>query len=430
VHGRALNRGQFEANDFWNNAKWQQVATGRAFQDLDDITGIKGTVFRTWLQHPREDAFWKALTPRAEDYAKLQIPILTITGHYDGDQKGALAYYERHMASGNKAVTTRHSLIIGPWSHAGTRRPVPELGGVTFGPDAVISMEALHKAWYDHALKGGPRPEFLKDRVACFIMGRNTWIYASELKQIEGAPMKLQLDLRGAVPGDVTRSGTLRAEPPSAPATATLIADPRYLPPREQIDEESPPFLKDQRDLYADLRSQVIWHSAPFAAETVLAGRARLRLQLSVDQPDADLWVELDEVLADGSTVVLAFSVSRLRYRKGGTAAVAMVPGKPERIDFPALSFFARSIAKGSRLRLVVNAGPRFGWQRNSHTGGDLASEPASAGRIAKIRLMTGPGSGSTLELPRPEPAVLKRNEEAAKRPGDAARSPSDAKQP
>lgn len=417
VDGRALNSGLFGRDDLWRNAEWQQVATGRPFQELDDIVGIKNTVFRTWLAHPREDAFWQAITPRPEQYAKLRIPILTITGHYDDDQHGALAYYERHMAHGTKEATARHWLVIGPWDHGGTRRPKAELGGVSFGPGAVVNMEELHKAWYDHVLKGGPVPEFLKDRVACFIAGRNTWVYASDLRQLEGAPLQLVLDATGATPGDVTRSGRLLAEAPAAPAAATLVSDPAYLPPRDELELEHPQYLREQQTAYAARPSQIVWHSAPFPAETVLAGRPRLQLQVAVDQPDADLFATLYEVLPDGSAIVLAGSIVRLRYRNGGVAAVAMVPGKPERIAFPAFDFFARAIAKGSRLRLIIDAGPQFGWQRNTHTGGDLASEPLSRARIARVTVMTGPESGSSLSLPRPDESVVARKPDSVPHP-------------
>lgn len=415
VNGKALNSGLFEAWDLWSNAQWQQVATGRSFQDLEELTGAKGTVFRSWITHPREDAFWQAMTPRPEHFARFRLPILTITGHYDDDQRGALTYYDRHMTLGPKESTARHWLVIGPWSHSGTRRPQPELGGVSFGPGAAFSMEELHKAWYDHVLKGGPAPDFLKDRVACFVMGRNTWIYASDLKQIEGAPMKLELDASGAVAGDVTRGGRLIAQTQAAPATVTLTSDPRFLPPREDLEIDTPQYLRDQRSAYTDLRSQVIWHSAPLPSETVFAGRPHLRLQVASDQPDADLWILLYEVLPDGSAIYLSSSAIRLRYRKGGLDATPMVPGKPEHIEVPAMDFFARSLAKGSRLRLIVDAGPHLGVQRNSHTGGDLASEPVSNGRVANITIMTGPDSGSTLELPRPDDALLKLKDEPAK---------------
>jgi predicted acyl esterase len=95
-----------------------------------------------------------------------------------------------------------------------------------------------------------------------------------------------------------------------------------------------------------------------------------------------------------------------------------MGPGKPELIRFPPFAFFARAIAKGSRLRLVIDSAPAY-WsvQRNSHTGGDQATEPIAKARIAKITLMTGPESGSALELPRPDEAVLQRKDEPVKRP-------------
>lgn len=45
----------------------------------------------------------------------------------------------------------------------------------------------------------------------------------------------------------------------------------------------------------------------------------------------------------------------------------------------------------------------------NTHTGGDLASEPVSRGRIAKITVMTGTGA-SVLELPQPDEALISRH--------------------
>jgi putative CocE/NonD family hydrolase len=316
------------------------------------------------------------------------------------------------MAYGPKDVTAKHWLVIGPWDHGGTRRPKEQVGGLSFGPSVVMSMEELHKVWYDHVLKGGPVPELLKDRVVWFVAGRNTWYSASELKQIEGAPMKVELDVTGAMAGDVTRSGRLLAQAPTAPATLALTSDPKYLPSREEVELDNPDWVRDQHSEYQTGPGKVVLHSAPFTAEMVLAGRPRLSLQVACDQPDADLFVQLYEVLPDGSAVYLAESSMRLRYRKGGTETVPMMPGKPERLSLPPMRFFARSIAKGSRLRLIIDAGPRLGTERNTHTGGDLASEPIAKGRIANITIMTGPDSGSVLEIPRPDDALLQRKDE------------------
>jgi hypothetical protein len=49
-------------------------------------------------------------------------------------------------------------------------------------------------------------------------------------------------------------------------------------------------------------------------------------------------------------------------------------------------------------------------------SGGDQATEPIAKARVAKITLMTGPESGSALELPRPDEAMVQRKDEPIKR--------------
>jgi predicted acyl esterase len=43
------------------------------------------------------DSYWAQYSPTNAEYSKMDIPILTITGHYDADQKGAMLYYRRHL---------------------------------------------------------------------------------------------------------------------------------------------------------------------------------------------------------------------------------------------------------------------------------------------------------------------------------------------
>jgi hypothetical protein len=77
------------------------------------------------------------MVPKPEDYRRISIPILTITGDYDGDQAGAMTYYQRHMKDGSPDAIAKHYLIIGPWDHAGTRaRQTPTLAVYTSAPRA------------------------------------------------------------------------------------------------------------------------------------------------------------------------------------------------------------------------------------------------------------------------------------------------------
>ncbi len=67
------------------------------FETYDRIVGNPSWVFQKWLQHPTADPYYDAMVPNADQYKKISVPILTITGHYDGDQLGAFTYYKNHM---------------------------------------------------------------------------------------------------------------------------------------------------------------------------------------------------------------------------------------------------------------------------------------------------------------------------------------------
>jgi hypothetical protein len=53
-------------------------------------------------------------------------------------------------------------------------------------------MDALHVDWYDWVLGRGPKPAFLRDRVAYFMMGADEWRYA---KTLEAASSGINLTL-------------------------------------------------------------------------------------------------------------------------------------------------------------------------------------------------------------------------------------------
>ena len=56
------------------------------------------------------------------------IPVLSLTGNYDGDQPGTLEFYHQHLKhAGDQA---NHFLVIGPWDHAGVRNPKEEFQGL------------------------------------------------------------------------------------------------------------------------------------------------------------------------------------------------------------------------------------------------------------------------------------------------------------
>jgi hypothetical protein len=169
--GRTGNGNTFGNDEYWAAKSKELYNAHGAFEEYDKLVGNPSQIFQNWLQHPTPDAYYDAMVPSVEQYKKIGVPILTITGHYDGDQAGALTFYKKHMQYGNPEAKAKHYLIIGPWDHAGTRTPKKEMGGLKFAEVSVLDLNKLHSEWYDWTMKGSPKPEFLKKRVAYYVMG-------------------------------------------------------------------------------------------------------------------------------------------------------------------------------------------------------------------------------------------------------------------
>ena len=113
------------------------------------------------------------------------------------------------MKYAKEEIKKNHYLIIGPWDHGGTRNPQKELLGLKFEDNAVLDMDQLHLEWYDWHLKGKKRPQFLKDRVAYYVMGENKWKYAPTLEDVYNDEQTLYLWSENGKANDVFHSGKL-----------------------------------------------------------------------------------------------------------------------------------------------------------------------------------------------------------------------------
>jgi putative CocE/NonD family hydrolase len=131
--GVTLNKQLFGESSFWISKFRERFLNHVPFQKLDALVGNPSPHFQSWLQHRTPDAYLDTMVPSPEDYARMNLPILTITGYIDGDQPGAMTFYRRHMQYGSEKGRARHYLLIGPWDHAGTRTPKEEFGGLKFG---------------------------------------------------------------------------------------------------------------------------------------------------------------------------------------------------------------------------------------------------------------------------------------------------------
>jgi putative CocE/NonD family hydrolase len=269
-----------------------------------------------------------------------------------------------------------------------------------FGQASVLDLNKLHTEWYDWAMKGGAKPEFLKKRVAYYLVGAEEWKYADSLESISNVTKTLYLGSNGE-PGDVFRSGRLsEGKAGSTAATDSWIYDPLDTRPGSAESDDDRNSLTSQRSVSNLFGEGAIYHSEIFAEATEIAGFPKLTLWLKMDVPDTDLEADLYEILPDGGSVGLTSATMRTRYRESLREAKPVPMGKTEKYVFDNFTFFARQIAKGSRLRLVVRSINSPGTEKNYNSGGAVAAETGKDARTAHIALTHDTEYPSALELP------------------------------
>jgi putative CocE/NonD family hydrolase len=126
--GRASNMQLYGDEVYWREKQLRAHRGEVTFAQLAAISGAPQDAFAAWLSRP--NSAWQAVNPSPAQYAAMTPPILTITGYFDGDQDGALRYYDEHQRHAAPAARDALLLLIGPWDHAGTRYPSKEVGGL------------------------------------------------------------------------------------------------------------------------------------------------------------------------------------------------------------------------------------------------------------------------------------------------------------
>ncbi len=390
----------FGESSFWIEKFRELYLNHRPYKDLDKIVGNESTVFQKWVAHPAFDAYWQKLDITPEQYKQIHVPILTITGHYDGDQPGAMTYYRDHMKYGTEEAKEKHYLIIGPWDHAGTRTPSKEVGGLAFADASMLDMNKLHVDWYDWTMKGGKAPEFLKKRVAYYVVGAEQWKYADSLESISNATKILYLSSINGEANDAFHSGGLIDEKPENAKPDQYVFDPMDVRPAELEKEEIKNYITDERYALNLFGDGLVYHSQAFTEDTEITGFAKLVAWISMDVPDTDFGVTLYEITPDGKSIQLTGDQMRARYRDPAVGEKLVRPGEINRYEFNGFTFFSRRIAKGSRLRLVLTSPNSIYVEKNYNSGGVVAEESGKDAHTAHVTLYHDKEHASTLELP------------------------------
>ncbi|MGH8234205.1 MAG: CocE/NonD family hydrolase [Rhodanobacteraceae bacterium] len=357
-----------------DNARWLRMelswyASGKAYRDLPKIDGTPNPTFERWLDHPSYDAYWQAMIPYRKDFSKIDIPVLTTTGYYDGGQIGAFYYYRQYRKYAPQAEAY---LLIGPYDHvAGQRGTISELGeprdtidGYRIDPVAQIDLGTLRYAWFNYVFKHGPKPAILRNRVNFEVMGADKWRHVSSIAAMSNSKKRFYL----TPPGQDGRHSLSIA--PDDKAVTRLTVD---MAERKKQD----PFQEYGQIIahHVDDWNGLTFVSAPFNKNVQFNGLFRGDFNVVANKKDFDFEVDLYEQRVDGSYFRLSYYMARASYVKDRTTRHLLTPGAHTHLSFTAGRMTSREIHKGSRLVIVLSVIKIPFAQINYGTGKNVSDE-------------------------------------------------------
>lgn len=368
VGGRTL---QMEVTSVVN---WEKVLYHLPLKTMDEILGRTNTVWREWLSHPNLDNYWKRIIFNTKDFKKINIPVLHITGWYDGDQPGALFFYEgmvKHSPADDKQY-----IIIGPWDHSGTRTPRQQIGSVDFTLAALMDMNKVHLDWFDYWLKGKENEVSKWKRSKYFVMGVNKWVEEEgEWSPRDAKQIPCYLHSQG-------KANTLMGD-----GNLSLDKPGKETPDKYTYNPEDPVITVMDFDFYGSkvepsldnrfiLRRDdvLVYTSKPLKKELMIAGRPFLKLYASSDCLDTDWFATLADVYPDGRSISLVSGALRGRYRNSLEKPELMSPGKVYNFTIE-LDSTCIVFKPGHRIRLAITSSAFPIYARNQNTGNNIAED-------------------------------------------------------
>jgi putative CocE/NonD family hydrolase len=130
-----------------------------------------------------------------------------------------------------------------------------------------------------------------------------------------------------------------------------------------------------------------------------VTGHVTLVLHVSSSAPDTDFTGKLVDVHPDGRAILLCEGIQRARYRGSLTDPTPLVPGTVYELTID-LRVTSNVFLPGHRIRLEVSSSNFPRYDRNTNTGGTIATDREDDLVVAVNRVHHGPAHPSRLVLP------------------------------
>lgn len=355
-------------------ANWQRLLSRPAVDAAEGVLSEdRKQYYIEALTHAVIDDFIAARMLGPEDYARITVPTMVVTGLFDGSM-GSQHLWE--MLEQHAPADVERRLLIGPWDHGQSYVGGGDgYGSHQWGEAGHLDIAAARLAFFDRHLKGiGPGPA-LSARTTTFVTGANRWIAADAYPHpaIRSEAWYLHSDGLANLRGH----GTLDLTAPCGdePCDSFLATpDLPFVPVGAYLD---PALVLDLRELERQ-EDVLVYTSAPLDDAMTLHGRFEAELFVMADAPDCDVFCWLADLPPDGRTTQISRGQLRLRYREGYEREVPLTPGEPVAVRIE-MDHAGHRLARGHRLRLLIGSTLFPLLDPNPNTG-----EPIATARVVR----------------------------------------------
>lgn len=350
--------------------------SGRGLKDIGELDGKANPFFQEWLQHPSFDEYYQAMVPYQTEYADITIPVLSVTGYFDGGQISAIDYLTRHYHFNKNAD---HTLLIGPYDHM-TAQGIPRSHYSNYQLDDVAlekNTDEIVFAWFNHVLFDGPKPSLLQDKVNYQLMGSNTWQHQPSLEAMNENAKRYYLHTTANKKSQFELST-------KQDSTLQFVQQTVDMSDRSTQHNVAPwPVMQKQ----LSEPNGLVYITKPFESEQALAGAITGQFSIAVNKKDVDIGYNFYEIDKEGNSFHLNNYRSRASYANDMSKRQLLIPNQKTIVPIINARMTAKLIKKGSRLAIVLNVNKNVNAQVNMGSGKDVSSETiADAGEPLTIK--------------------------------------------